>query len=308
MGKNVPETLPLKSLAGATSTLGEHKGKVLIITFWDSACDSCMKELKSLYQLHRVTDEKDLEVLTMNGDRIKYNALKALDTYAHEVYLPDFAIGEEWDFLYDGDELKTAKAYPITLVLDRSLKIVHVLSGEHDWVGAFGKDLVASVLDPSKPAPKAAPALPGAFLKVGMKAPDDLPLLEPGGKRGTLADFKGRPVLIDYWASWCTYCLAELPSLVQLRKFYSDRHLAVVLMNSDLDWTQGKMALDERVGKIDLPIYLGHGSAWETEFDIEGLPFTVVLDENHVILYAESGKRDWLGPFGLEVFRPLQRH
>jgi thiol-disulfide isomerase/thioredoxin len=83
---------------------------------------------------------------------------------------------------------------------------------------------------------------------------EDFTLPDPQGERIRLSDFRGKTVLINFWATWCTACLAEIPDLVELHKKLGDR---VVILGVALD---------------GLPDEHGHQGGEEGETQHEGGP------------------------------------
>ena len=83
-----------------------------------------------------------------------------------------------------------------------------------------------SLVKPTSPSPS-----PGAgFLKPGSKAPD-FTLADTDGRTITLSGFKGRPVLVNFWATWCLPCREELPLITSAYRAHRDQGFAVVAIN-----------------------------------------------------------------------------
>ena len=142
------------------------------------------------------------------------------------------------------------------------------------------------------PEPMAAPAL--AF-----DGPD-------GGRR-TLADFRGRTVLLNLWATWCEPCKREMPALDRLQAEFGGPSFAVVAVNVDTrNLDRPKQWLDAAGIKR-----LAYHSDREARIfqdlrrsgETEGLPTTLLIDPNGCRLGRLAGWAEWASPDGLELIR-----
>lgn len=116
-----------------------------------------------------------------------------------------------------------------------------------------------------------------------------------------IPDFKGRPLMINFWASWCGPCMTEMPSIYALHKKFKGRGFEILAINLDVDANYGVRALTKRFGKPEFPIVRGHGEKYPEIFRIEGVPFTVLIDRSGKIRYAQTGERNWLDKDSLKL-------
>ncbi len=115
----------------------------------------------------------------------------------------------------------------------------------------------------------------------------------PNGDKVTLADFKGRPVLMNLWATWCAPCIKELPSLEAVAKREAEA-LQVLAISQDLDgrkavdaWWKGQSftLLQPYIdAKADFSFNIGGGGA---------LPVTVLYDAAGKEIWRAIGPMDW---------------
>ena len=105
---------------------------------------------------------------------------------------------------------------------------------------------------------------------------------------------KDRPVMINFWASWCAPCMTEMPSIYKLHEKYRSQGFEVVAINLDVDLGKGVEALARRFGKPPFLIVPGHESEYVDIFQIEGVPYTLLLDRKGKIRYSSTGERDWM--------------
>ncbi|MDI1229222.1 MAG: TlpA disulfide reductase family protein [bacterium] len=113
------------------------------------------------------------------------------------------------------------------------------------------------------------------------------------GAKKTLEDFRGSRVLVNLWATWCTPCVAELPSLAKLTE------VTVVAISLDRNGTPEKIATFlKKHGAASLPAYLDTDrqipAAWEKFY--QGLPTSFLLDKSGNIVDTFAGPFEWDKP------------
>jgi thiol-disulfide isomerase/thioredoxin len=111
------------------------------------------------------------------------------------------------------------------------------------------------------------------------------------GKRINLADLRGKTVLVNFWATWCTPCVEEMPSLQQLRTKLGEERLTVLAVNVG----DSKKRIDSFLKKVplDLPILLDPHSETSKEWKVRGLPTTFIVGPDGRIRYYQVGDLDW---------------
>lgn len=117
-------------------------------------------------------------------------------------------------------------------------------------------------------------------LAVGAKAPD-FTLETPEGKSVSLSSFKGKNVLIDFWASWCAPCRAENPKMVKLYNKYKDKNFTILGVSLDQDkdlWTKA-IKLD-KLSWTEVSDLKYWSSPVAKLYNVEAIPFTVLVDED----------------------------
>ena len=120
-----------------------------------------------------------------------------------------------------------------------------------------------------------APADPGVKLVFGQPAPD-FSLKTPDGQTVRLSDFKGRPVLVNFWATWCAPCLIEMPALEQVYGKYKDQGLVVLGVNQ-AD-AADKVAQYMRSNGLTFTAVLDTDLAIGRLYRITGYPTTWLID------------------------------
>ena len=125
----------------------------------------------------------------------------------------------------------------------------------------------------------------------GQKAPT-APFADADGQDVTLADFEGKPLLLNIWATWCPPCRAEMPTLDALAKLEKDR-IAVIAVSQDLDGRAPVLAFFNETKVQNLEPYTDSDNAILAAFNNSlGLPTT--------ILYDSAGKEVWRLTGGVE--------
>ena len=124
------------------------------------------------------------------------------------------------------------------------------------------------------------------------------------GAKVDLKDLQGRVVVLNFWATWCGPCKAELPSLVRLKDKLAGKPFALVALN-DGD-SPDKIARYLRSAKLDLPVWLDTEDTISTgAWRVHGLPMTFVIDARGHVRYSVIGERDWSDGESLKVIESL---
>jgi thiol-disulfide isomerase/thioredoxin len=117
---------------------------------------------------------------------------------------------------------------------------------------------------------------PPVALGQAEKAPA-LELKDLRGRTVRLSDYKGKVVLVNFWATWCPPCRAEVPDLVRWQREYKDRGLQVVGVTYPPTNLTGVRRFVRRF-KVNYPVLLGARDTKELFIEGETLPVTVVVD------------------------------
>lgn len=128
---------------------------------------------------------------------------------------------------------------------------------------------------------------PPQLLRAG-DTPPNFTLLLPDGRHTTLADLKGRPVLINFWATWCPPCRAEMPELLQAARDYPD--LALLAVNvSEAPTAVSDFAEQFR---MDAPVVIDPQGTISDRYNISGLPTSIFLGADGTIVEVRPGAID----------------
>ncbi len=131
------------------------------------------------------------------------------------------------------------------------------------------------------------------------------------GQPRTIADFRGRALLVNFWASWCVPCRAEMPALDAIAAKYNSDSFIVLPINLDIGagGQEKAQAFLLEGGFQHLPLYADASFAAFERLKREavaiGLPATLLLDENGCELAVLQGPAEWHTPDGERVVEAL---
>jgi thiol-disulfide isomerase/thioredoxin len=120
-----------------------------------------------------------------------------------------------------------------------------------------------------------------------------------------LEDYRGKILLLSFWAAWCQPCLEELPTMVALHRRLRGHDFEIIAINLDQDPKQVAPPLIREFG-MSFPVVIepegGHAVG---HFEVDALPFNVVVDHKGRVLETESQARNWSHPDVIDYFKRL---
>jgi thiol-disulfide isomerase/thioredoxin len=114
------------------------------------------------------------------------------------------------------------------------------------------------------------------------------------GESKTLSEYKGKPLIINLWASYCGPCRTEMASLERLAQRYNGKDFNVIGISID-DYRNLAMAFIKQTG-ITFENYQDHKLVMEHMLGGKTIPFTILVDTQGRILNKVSGSREWDNP------------
>ncbi len=132
----------------------------------------------------------------------------------------------------------------------------------------------------------------GLAVAYGAPAAPPLQLRDLSAARVRLADYRGRVVLVNFWATWCPPCIEELPGIARLWDALNPQGLEVLAVNLGEEAARVQRFLDGFEPTLRFPVLLdSDGEAFQT-WNARGLPKTYVVDKTGRVRYtAEGGRR-----------------
>jgi thiol-disulfide isomerase/thioredoxin len=182
------------------------------------------------------------------------------------------------------------------LITRRSLGIAAAAAGGTLAAGLTPRKLLAAELH----------ALAAALQVVNPPvAAPDVGFVDAGGKRHSLAEFRGHGMVLNLWATWCPPCVEEMPSLAALSKALAPDDIAVLPLSSDLGGARAVEAFFSQHAITDLPVLLDPSGDAARAFGVRGLPTSVVIDKQGQECARLEGAADWSSPAAVAMVRRL---
>jgi cytochrome c biogenesis protein CcmG, thiol:disulfide interchange protein DsbE len=128
---------------------------------------------------------------------------------------------------------------------------------------------------------------PGTGIAVGTPAPD-FELKTIDGKAVKLSDYKGKPVMINFFATWCPPCRAEMPALQEAYKEYADKGFVILAVNMG-ETDVAIRTFQEKLG-LTFPIVVDENDRVSKLYDIVPLPTSYFVDKNGVVQGRWTGE------------------
>jgi thiol-disulfide isomerase/thioredoxin len=143
------------------------------------------------------------------------------------------------------------------------------------------------------------------------------------GQEQALADYRGKIVVLNFWATWCVPCRAEMPLLVEMQQRYADRGVQVIAPSADEPGTQARIPAFVKKLKLNFPVWVGATTADMKRLELgEALPATAIFDRDGMIVARIIGpvdrqdleqRLDWLsgdrqGPAPQALINTFEKH
>jgi len=125
-----------------------------------------------------------------------------------------------------------------------------------------------------------------------------------GGGKKALANYRGKVVLLHFWATWCVACRHETPQIEQLWRRYRADGLVVLGVNVDRGNVAGVQTF-MRERNLSFPSVLDPDGTVRNRYEIRGLPTTYLIGRDGRIIGRIIGERDWSGDAAKRVIQSL---
>jgi peroxiredoxin len=130
-------------------------------------------------------------------------------------------------------------------------------------------------------------------------------LKDTEGNTHRLSDYRGKVVVLNFWATWCPPCREEMPSMERARKQVEDE--PIVILAVDVGEDEDTIFLFTGDYPVEFPLLMDRDGAVTKDYPVIGLPTTYIIDPDGIIRYRAVGSREWDDPALLDELRRLAR-
>ena len=136
---------------------------------------------------------------------------------------------------------------------------------------------------------------------------NDFKFVDGTGKERMFAEWKGRVVLLNLWATWCAPCRKEMPDLDKLQAELGSDKFEVVAISVDRSGVNGAKKFLGEVGVAKLALYADPTAKLASELKVLGLPATLLIDAEGREVGRLLGPAEWAGDDAKALIKPLIR-
>jgi thiol-disulfide isomerase/thioredoxin len=125
------------------------------------------------------------------------------------------------------------------------------------------------------------------------------------GGEMTLADYEGKHVVLNFWATWCAPCRKEMPTLSALQTAMGGEDFEVVTIATGRNDPVGMQQFFEEIGVDNLPLHRDPQQRLAREMGVLGLPITVIIDPEGMEIARLQGDADWSSESAMAIAAAL---
>ncbi|QUJ76858.1 TlpA family protein disulfide reductase [Sulfitobacter albidus] len=129
--------------------------------------------------------------------------------------------------------------------------------------------------------------------------------LADGAGKATLEDYRGKYVLVNFWATWCAPCRKEMPHLSELQAELGGENFEVLTIATGRNSPQGIQKFFKETGISNLPRHQDPRQALASQMGIFGLPITVLIDPEGREIARLRGDADWASDSAKAIIKAL---
>jgi peroxiredoxin len=130
-------------------------------------------------------------------------------------------------------------------------------------------------------------------INVGQEAPD-FSIKGRDGQPIKLSDYRGKVVFLNFWATWCKPCIAEMPDMETMMSKFKDRNFQMLAISVDNRWQEVDKFYEEL--NLTIPAFLDPGHQVSGLYKVTKFPETFIIDANGYVVKHKVGEERWADP------------
>jgi thiol-disulfide isomerase/thioredoxin len=124
-----------------------------------------------------------------------------------------------------------------------------------------------------------------------------------GGQTERLSDHQGKVIFLNFWATWCGPCRAEVEEIDALHQSLKDEEFMIMALSIQED--KKKVSKFMQSNKVNFPVYLDSDGTVAAQYAVTGIPTTYIIDPDGKIVGRAIGPREWGSTESVELMRSL---
>ncbi len=129
-------------------------------------------------------------------------------------------------------------------------------------------------------------------------------LQDLAGKEQILSQWRGKLIMLNFWATWCGPCRAEMPGMERLWQRYRDEGLVVVAVSVD-EGMERRVAKFVEILKLSYPILLDAEGVVSDHYQVSALPHSFLINSDGQLIAKVVGEREWDSPVAYALIESL---
>jgi len=124
------------------------------------------------------------------------------------------------------------------------------------------------------------------------------------GGNTSLEDYRGKIVLLNFWATWCVPCRAEMPGMETIWQKYKEQGLVIAAVSVD-EGSRGRIETFSKILDLSFPILLDPESKVSDLYKVSNMPTSFLIDRNGKIISRIVGTEEWASPEAIQLVEKL---
>lgn len=125
------------------------------------------------------------------------------------------------------------------------------------------------------------------------QGPAETVFVDENGEKVSLADFRGKVILLNLWATWCAPCLNEMPTLDRLKAEMASQDFDVIAVSVDKAGVEKSRDFLERTGSKHLELFVDQTMQLNFDFSVYQLPTTILIGRDGIEIGRIVGDKEW---------------